>query len=114
MAALLAVRDNAFESLGTYGFASAVAPRLPRGVAFLEEVVVHRRPSTVAGSPSPEATALAAALGVRDRLDRVEVFPALIGEECVALFVGASPQPHESGPEALAALLARAGGMLGV
>lgn len=111
---LLAVREHAFESLGAYGLASAVAVRLARGVALLEEVVVTRRPLSVGADRSSESRALAAALGARERLDDVEVLPALIGEECVALFVGATPQPHESGAEALAALLARAGGMLGV
>jgi hypothetical protein len=53
-------------------------------------------------------------LGTREPLDGAEILPALIGNECVALFVGASPQAHEGGSEGLAALLARAGGMLGV
>ena len=112
--ALLAVRENAFESLGTYGLTSMTAVRLPRGAALLEDVVVTRRPLAVAEAPSPEGAALAVALGTRERLEGVEILPALIGNECVALFVGASPLPHEGGSEGLAALLARAGGMLGV
>ncbi len=60
---LLAVRENAFESLGSYGLASMTAVRLPRGAALLEDVVVNRRPLAVAGAPSPEGTALAVALG---------------------------------------------------
>jgi hypothetical protein len=112
-AVLLAVGDEAFESLGGYGFTTALPSRVPRGVALLEDAVVDRR-GIAAGAHEREAAALANALGLRDGLENAQVFPILTRGECVAVFLGDRPQPHAGGGEILATLMPRVGGMIGL
>lgn len=110
---LLSVHERAFESLGSYGFAHVPAARLPRGLDLLEDAVVGRNVVLVEGASATSRRALANALAAGSELADAVLLPVLLHGECVALFVGdgaVSPGCHEG----LAALLARAGGMLGL
>jgi len=111
---LLAVRERAFESLGSYGFAHVPAAKSPRGLDLLEDVVVGRCVLQLAGTPAASRRALAHALAAGSELDDAVVMPVLLHGECVALFVGDGPVHPGGRHDALAALLARAGGMLGL
>lgn len=111
---LLAVRERAFESLGAYGFVHVPAARLPRGLDLLEDAVVGRNVVQVAGAPAASQRALAHALAAGTNLEDSVVMPVLLHGESVALFVGDGAVRPGGRHEALAALLARAGGMLGL
>jgi hypothetical protein len=111
---LLAVRERAFESLGSYGFAHVPAGKSPRGLDLLEEVVVGRCVLQLAGAPAASRRALAHALGSGSELEDGVVMPVLQRGECVAVFVGDGAVHPGGRHDALAALLARAGGMLGL
>ncbi len=111
---LFAVSDGAFESLGGYGFAAALPPRVPRGVNPLEEAVITRRARRGSDFGSGDAATLAGALGLREGLHDVEVVPVVAKGEVVALFVGDGPASEGVGREGVEALLARIGGLLGL
>jgi hypothetical protein len=111
---LFAVRDGAFESLGGYGFAAALPPRVPRGVNPLEEAVITRRARRGSDLGPGDAAALAGALGLREGLHDVEVVPVVAKGDVVALFVGDGPAPGGAGRGGVEALLARIGGLLGL
>ncbi|MFZ5787762.1 MAG: hypothetical protein ACOY3Y_15080 [Acidobacteriota bacterium] len=110
---LLAVREGAFESLGGYGFASSLPPRVPRGVSALEEAVITQQARRGSEFGPGDAAALAGALGVRDGLHDVEVVPVVAKGEVVALFVGDRPSSEGVGRVGVEALFARVGGLLG-
>lgn len=112
--ALLAVRERAFESLGAYGFVHVPSARLPRGLDLLEDAVVGRSVVLVAGAPAAPQRALAHALAAGTNLEDGVIMPVLLHAECVALFLGDGAVRPSGRHEALAALLARAGGMLGL
>lgn len=111
---LLAVREHAFESLGAYGFMHVPAARLPRGLDLLEDAVVGRNAVATADVSVAARRALAHALAAGSDLDEGVVVPVLLHGESVALFVGDGPTRPGGRFDALAALLARAGGMLGL
>lgn len=111
---LLAVREHAFESLGAFGFTHVPAARLARGLELLEEAVVGRCMVQVAGSPATSQRALAHALAVGSSLEDAVVMPVLLNNECVALLLADGNLRPGGRHEALAALLTRAGGMLGL
>ncbi len=111
---LLAVREGAFESLGSYGFAHVPSPKSPRGLDLLEDAVVRRGVVQLAGTSVASRRALAHALAAGSELDDAVVMPVLLHGECVALFVGDGAVHPGGRHDALAALLARAGGMLGL
>lgn len=111
---LLAVRDGAFESLGSYGFATALPPRVPRGVNPLEEVVITRRARRRSDIGPGDAAALAGALGVHEGLRDAEVVPVVAQGDVVALFVGDGAISEGVGREGVEALLARVGGLIGL
>ncbi len=111
---LLAVRERAFESLGFHGFAHVPSARLPRGLDLLEDAVVGRSVVQVVGAPAASRRALAHALAAGTDLEDSVVMPVLLHGECVALFLGDGSVRAGGRHEALAALLARAGGMLGL
>ncbi len=111
---LLAVREHAFESLGAYGFIHVPAARLPRGLDLLEDAVVGRSIVPVAAGSAAAQHALAYALAAGSDLGEGVVIPVLLHGESVALFLGDEPTRPDGRFDALAALLGRAGGMLGL
>ncbi|MEP0773570.1 MAG: DUF4388 domain-containing protein [Acidobacteriota bacterium] len=111
---LLAVGEHAFESLGAYGFIHMPAARLPRGLDLLEDAVVARSVVPVAEGSAAAQRALAHALAAGSDLGEGVVVPVLLHGESVALFVGDGPARPDGRFDALAALLSRAGGMLGL
>lgn len=111
---LYAVRDSGFESLGGYGLSGLAATRVPRGVGLLEELVIDRRPIRVRDRSVAEVGALAAALGLRERMEDAQLFPLLVGSECVGAFLGTSPVSPGGEITPLETLLARSGGLIGV
>jgi hypothetical protein len=111
-AALFAVTDEGFESLGSFGFAVASGARVSRGAAPLEDVVVERRTVELDSYPQKEVAALARALGVKRFLRGAEVFPMLAASDCVGVFVGDGVRQEAGGTSGLGSLLVRSGMML--
>lgn len=111
---LLEVREGVFESVGGFGLRHTSPVQVSRGVAPLEDVVVERHPVRLADYPEENAAAVASGLRVPGGLDRAEAFPILTGGECLALFVGDGPLLQAGESEALAAVLARSGTLLGL
>jgi hypothetical protein len=111
---LFEVRDSVFESLGGFGLRLTSPVQVSRGVAPLEDVVVERRPVRLADYPEESDAAIARALRASAGLDRAEAFPVLTGGECLALFLGDGPLLQSGESEALAAVLARSGSLLGL
>jgi len=111
---LFEIREAVFESVGGFGFKLPSPFRVWRGVAPLEDVVVERRRVRLGEYPEESTAALAKALKSRGGLDRAEVFPIVTGGECLALFLGDRPLVESSETEALAAVLARSGSLLGL
>jgi hypothetical protein len=113
-AALLAVHDDGFDAVGSYGLTGAAPGRLPRGAAALEHVVVERKPLRSADLPDADVLGLIAPLKLGGETAGCELFPLLHGAECVAILVGHSPLPDVLETASLASLLARSGSLLGV
>jgi hypothetical protein len=114
-AALLAVRDDGFDSLGGFGFHGAAPGRLPRGLAALERVVADRRPLRSSDLAPEELSSLAAPLRLDAAGSRaVGVFPLLSGSECAAILVAHEPLPDVVETASLASLLGRSGSLLGL
>jgi hypothetical protein len=111
---LFEVKDTVFESVGGFGFRLTSPTQVSRGVAPLEDVVVERRPVRLAEYPEESTSAIARALKVAPPLDAGEAFPVLTGGECLALFLGDGPLLQAGESEALAAVLARSGSLLGL
>lgn len=113
-ASLLAVRDGGFESLGGFGLAGAAPPRLPRGTAALEHVVVERKPLRASDLPAAEYQGLSAPFNLRADGGEAALFPLLRDGECVAILLGDGPLAEVLETASLASLLARSGSLLGL
>jgi Domain of unknown function (DUF4388) len=111
---LFEVRETVFESVGGFGLRLTSPVQVSRGVAPLEDVVVERRPVRLGDYPEENAAAIARALRATAGLDAAEAFPVLCGGECLALFLGDGPLLQSGESEALAAVLARSGSLLGL
>ncbi len=113
-AALLAVRDGGFESLGGFGLAGTTPGRLPRGTPALEHVVVERKPVRSVDLPRDEYLALAAPFKLSPGEAAAVLFPLLREDECVAILLGHGLLPEVLETASLASLLARSGSLLGL
>jgi hypothetical protein len=111
---LFEVRESVFESVGGFGLRLTSPIQVSRGVAPLEDVVVERHQVRLAEYPEENSAAITRALRVSARFDRAEAFPVLSGGECLALFLGDGPLLQTGDSEALAAVLARSGSLLGL
>jgi hypothetical protein len=113
-AVLLAVRQESFEALGSFGLGSQARPRLERGTEILERAVAGRTTLEVDPADPDAGQALVRAFGAGPSLNGAVVFPVFARGECVALLVGDAPTQPGGRAEPLAALLARAGDMMGL
>jgi hypothetical protein len=113
-AALLAVRDGGFDSLGGFGLAGSIPGRLARGTPALEHVVVERKPLRSIDLPAGEYRALTAPFKLSAGEGEAELFPLLRGNECVAILLGHGPLADVLETASLASLLARSGSLLGL
>lgn len=104
---LLAVRDDGFEPVGSYGLGRTPSAPVPRGVASLEQV--ERRKVPISLDRAGREPELAALFGETVRLD---ILPALAGPRCVAVLVAGAPLDDRMDASGMRDLLARSGHML--
>lgn len=111
--ALYAVCDHAFESVGGFGLPIPAAARISRANGRLEAAVVERGPHALGDADDADTVAIARALGL-DAFEGATIMPLMAGGECVALFIGDGRLDSADSTASLAALLVRAGAMLGL
>jgi len=111
--ALYAVRDSAFESVGAFGLPIPAAPRISRANGLLEAAVVERGLHVLGNAGDADTAAIAQALGI-EAFEDATIMPLMAGGECVALFIGDGRLDSADSTAGLAALLVRAGAMLGL
>jgi hypothetical protein len=113
-AALLAVRDGCFESLGGFGLVAGPPARVPRGTQALERVVVDRRPVKSEDMAPGELQEIAVPFKLDPAAGSAELFPLLRDGECLAVLIGHEPLPDVLETASLTSLLARSGSLLGL